>query len=80
MQPFPVNNMHSHSQPLLAYLRLLGVEPTTRGALAVGKGGDFQSAVFHLDRNGHGSLQARGAVSLDTVNGTIDGGPGKVSW
>ena len=23
MQAFPVNNMHSHSQPLLAYLRLL---------------------------------------------------------
>ena len=25
---FPVNNSHSHAQPLLAYLRLLGVEPT----------------------------------------------------
>ncbi|WP_394823056.1 GH36-type glycosyl hydrolase domain-containing protein [Pendulispora albinea] len=34
MQAYPVNNMHSHSQPLLAYLRLLGVEPTERGTLA----------------------------------------------
>src|SRR5262249_6737677 len=25
MQGFPVNNLHSHAQPLLAYLRLLGV-------------------------------------------------------
>src|SRR5512144_2271258 len=36
MQAFPVNNMHSHAQPLLAFLRLLGVEPTARGSLAVG--------------------------------------------
>jgi hypothetical protein len=28
MQAFPVNNSHSHAQPLLAYLRLLGIEPT----------------------------------------------------
>lgn len=27
MQAYPVANLHSHSQPLLAYLRLLGVEP-----------------------------------------------------
>ncbi|MEO8602628.1 MAG: hypothetical protein ABI629_08635, partial [bacterium] len=42
MQTFPVNNMHSHAQPLLAYLRLLGVEPTARGTLAVGQGGRFR--------------------------------------
>lgn len=80
MQAFPVNNMHSHAQPLLAYLRLLGVEPTPRGTLAVGKGGDFRSEVFQLDSTGHGSLQARGAVSLETINGTVNGGPGKISW
>ena len=28
MQAFPVNNGHAHAQPLLSYLRLLGVEPT----------------------------------------------------
>ncbi|MER6949664.1 hypothetical protein ABT294_37195 [Nonomuraea sp. NPDC000554] len=27
MQAYPVANLHSHSQPLLAYLRLLGVDP-----------------------------------------------------
>lgn len=27
MQAYPVANLHSHSQPLLAFLRLLGVEP-----------------------------------------------------
>jgi hypothetical protein len=27
MQAYPVANLHSHAQPLLAYLRLLGVEP-----------------------------------------------------
>ncbi|WP_433428262.1 GH36-type glycosyl hydrolase domain-containing protein [Nonomuraea sp. CA-141351] len=30
MQAYPVANLHSHSQPLLAYLRLLGVEPFRR--------------------------------------------------
>jgi hypothetical protein len=80
MQTFPVNNMHSHAQPLLGYLRLLGVEPMGRGTLAVGKGGDFQSAVFQIDRTGHGNLVARGSVTLVTSNGTVIGGPGKISW
>ena len=35
MQSFPVSNMHSHSQPVLAWLRLLGIEPTKEGTLAV---------------------------------------------
>jgi hypothetical protein len=30
MQAYPIANLHSHSQPLLAYLRLYGVEPTSR--------------------------------------------------
>jgi hypothetical protein len=33
MQAYPVANLHSHSQPLLAYLRLHGVEPTSDGRL-----------------------------------------------
>ncbi|WP_146771601.1 GH36-type glycosyl hydrolase domain-containing protein [Lentzea atacamensis] len=32
MQAYPVANLHSHAQPLLAYLRLLGVEPNADGA------------------------------------------------
>ncbi|GLY50241.1 hypothetical protein [Lentzea sp. NBRC 102530] len=31
MQAYPVANLHSHSQPVLAYLRLLGVEPLPDG-------------------------------------------------
>ena len=80
MQPFPVNNLHSHVQPLLAYLRLLGVEPTARGTLAVGKGGAFRSEVFQLDQDGRGSLHARGAVSLETIHGIVHGGPGNIGW
>jgi hypothetical protein len=33
MQDFPVGNLHAHSQPLLAYLRLQGIEPSTSGTL-----------------------------------------------
>ncbi len=80
MQAFPVNNMHSHAQPLLAYLRLLGVEPTADGALAVGGSGSFRSQVLRLGRDGHGSLSALGDVVLETRHGTVRGGPGAVPW
>ena len=80
MQAFPVNNSHSHAQPLLAYLRLLGVEPTERGTLAVGRDATFRSQVFRLERSGRGSLRARGRVGLDTTRGAVRGGPGRVSW
>jgi hypothetical protein len=80
MQAFPVNNMHSHAQPLLAYLRLLGIEPTARGTLAVGKGGAFRSRVLRVDRLGHGRLRARGPVVLETAHGTVRGGAGVVAW
>ncbi len=33
MQDFPVGNMHSHSAPLLSYLRLLGVAPQSDGSM-----------------------------------------------
>lgn len=33
MQAYPVANLHSHSQPLLGYLRLLGVEPLADGTM-----------------------------------------------
>lgn len=80
MQAFPVSNMHSHGQPLLAYLRLLGVEPTSRGTLAIGQGGDFESEIFRIDGSGHGSLRALGPVSLDTLHGPVSGGPGQIVW
>ncbi|HEV7731852.1 MAG TPA: hypothetical protein VGR62_06805 [Candidatus Binatia bacterium] len=80
MQAFPVSNLHSHAQPLLAYLRLLGVEPTTRGTLAVGSGGRFRSPVFRLEREGHGRLRAQGPVMLETARGTVTGDAGIVRW
>jgi hypothetical protein len=80
MQAFPVNNSHSHAQPLLAYLRLLGVEPTNRGTLAVGRGAEFRSRVFELATSGRGSVRPRGAVVVESSRGTVHGGPGRVRW
>lgn len=48
MQAWPVANMHSHAQPLLAYLRLLGVEPTPTGELRTGGGAEFVSQVLTI--------------------------------
>jgi len=53
MQDFPVSNMHAHAQPILAYLRLLGVCPdetghlSLQGAQASGDG-RFDSQTFHV--------------------------------
>jgi hypothetical protein len=80
MQAFPVNNSHSHAQPIFAYLRLLGIEPTARGTLAVGRGADFESTTFRLTRSGRGSLTARGRVELETARGSVAGGPGRIAW
>jgi hypothetical protein len=72
--------MHSHAQPLLAYLRLLGIEPTSQGKLAVGRGGTFESQVFRLASDGHGSASVRGPVAVETSHGNVAGGPGIVRW
>lgn len=73
MQQFPVNNLHSHSQPLLAYLRLLGIEPQPDGSLATGRGGHFESPTFSLDEDGHGRLETTGTVRLRTAHGAVEG-------
>ena len=80
MQAFPVNNSHSHAQPLFAYLRLLGIEPTSRGTLAIGAGAEFRSRVLWLARSGHGSLRTRGVVTVETVHGTVRGRSDRVRW
>lgn len=80
MQAFPVNNMHSHAQPLLAYLRLLGVEPTSSGHLAVRGGGRFRSETFRVAPDGHGRVRARGPVVVESRHETVRGGPGSVRW
>ncbi len=80
MQAFPVNNLHSHAQPILALLRALGVEPTPRGTLASGSGGRFASRTFRLDADGHGGLDALGPVVVESRHGRIAGGPGALRW
>ena len=72
MQDFPVANMHSHSQPLLAYLRLLGIAPTSHGTITVGEG-NFNSERIQLAASGHGQWTADGQVILETVHGVRQG-------
>ena len=79
MQEYPVNNNHSHAQPLLAYLRLLGVEPTARGTLATGSGGRFRSPTFRLGTDGHGGLTAVGNATVESAHGTVSG-TGALRW
>ncbi len=80
MQSNPVNNLHSHAQPLLSYLRLLGLEPLADGRLQVRGGGSWSSPTMRIDADGHGRLIAAGKVALDTPFGPVEGGPGEVIW
>lgn len=80
MQQYAFNNLHVHAQPLISYLRLLGVEPLPDGSLRVeGGAGSFRSSVFELQENGSGSLRAQGPVVLQTRRGEIRG-QGWVRW
>ncbi len=72
MQDYPIGNMHSHSQPLLAYLRLAGIAPTSRGTITVGKG-SFKSERIQVDASGHGQWTAENPVILETVHGIRQG-------
>ncbi len=79
MQANPVNNQHSHSQPLLAYLRLLGVEVTTDNRLKIGSGSAFSSPILSIREDGHGWLEAKGPVTLETLHGPVSGS-GRLEW
>ncbi|MFA5785367.1 MAG: hypothetical protein WDA71_00035 [Actinomycetota bacterium] len=82
MQAFPVNNLHSHCQPLLSYLRLLGVEPTEEGSLRVGAGtgASFASRTFEVRADGSGRLSALGPVTVENSRGKVEAGPGEATW
>lgn len=80
MQHFPVNNLHSHSAPLIAYLRLLGIGPDASGDLLIGSGGAFESEVLRLAADGHGSLRASGPMRVRSLHGVVDGGAGTIIW
>ena len=80
MQAYPVSNLHSHAQPLLAYLRLLGIEPGTGGELRTGAGATFHSSVLTLNPDGSGLLRAKGAVTVRPSTGPAITGSGTVTW
>lgn len=81
LQQFPINCLHAHAQPLLSYLRLLGVEPLADGSLRVAGGcGEFRSRTFQISADGSGSLSARGPVKLLTRDGLVTGSSGNVRW
>ncbi len=80
MQAFPVANLHSHAQPVLSYLRLLGVEARPDGSLGIGSGGSFASETFELDADGHGRLAAAGDVTLSTEHGIVRGSGEELRW
>lgn len=79
MQAYPVSNLHSHAQPLLAYLRLLGVEPGRDGELRTGSGASFDSSVLTLNADGSGQLHSKGEVTVHTATGRVTGS-GTVTW
>lgn len=80
MQAFPVGNQHSHGQPILSYLRLLGVEPTASGTLRVAGGAAFASRSFEVRADGHGWLRAFGDVTVEGPHlpGPVRGTAGEV--
>ena len=73
MQAFPVANAHAHAQPVLSYLRLLGVEPAPDGGLRTGAGAAFRSGTFQLDPLGHGRLHGVGNLTVHHAHGTASG-------
>ena len=84
MQSFPVGNLHSHGQPLLSYLRLLGVEPAADGALRVRgatteAGARFESRSFAVEADGSGRLTSVGEVTVDTGSRRVTG-TGALAW
>ncbi len=80
MQSWPVANMHSHAQPLFAYLRLLGVEPAPDGRLMAGSGAYFSSRFLTVRADGSGQLRAGGPVGVTTRDGRRYDGDGEVVW
>ena len=71
--PYPVGCLHSHAQPVLSYLRLLGVEPTPRGTLALGRGARYESKTLRLEEDGSGALTTIGPVHVEAASGPRTG-------
>jgi len=75
-----VSNLHSHARPLLAYLRLLGVEPGSAGELRTGAGASFQGQVLTLRADGSGQLNPTGEVTVHAAGGQRVARAGTVTW
>jgi hypothetical protein len=81
MQSFPIGNMHAHAQPLLTYLRLLGVGPGVDGGLTVSGGrGSWESSVLSVKADGSGSLSPIGETTVHHRNGATQSNGEKVTW
>ena len=80
MQAYPVANLHSHAQPLLGYLRLLGVEPTGDGQLRCDGGGHFESRTLTVRPDGTGRLASTGPVEVLTRHGRTGWQTGELSF
>ena len=84
-QSFPVNNMHAHAQPVLSYLRLLGVEPGADGSLLIrpgpaGPSGSYHSQRLCLNEDGSGWLDVSGQAMIRTQSGLYQGGKGRIAF
>jgi hypothetical protein len=78
MRAVPVNNNHAHSQPLLAYLRLLGIEPRADGGMNVGGVGVLETSTLKVDGRA-GRISATGSVTVHHPGGRASGF-GEVTW
>lgn len=84
-QAFPVNNLHAHSQPILAYLRLLGVEPNQEGGLDIkpsyGRSGStFSSRVLCINEDGTGWINTMGPVELSLNSSKLSSQAGRIRF
>ena len=69
-----------HAQPLLGYLRLLGVEPTGDGRLRCDGGADFESRTLLVRPDGSGRLRSVGPIEVLTRDGSAIRGTGELTW
>ena len=77
--------MHAHAQPVLSYLRLLGVEPGADGSLLIrpgpaGPSGSYHSQRLCLNEDGSGWLDVSGQAMIRTQSGLYQGGKGRIAF
>ncbi|MRI33293.1 hypothetical protein EOPP23_09890 [Endozoicomonas sp. OPT23] len=73
MQAFPVCNAHAHTNPILGYVHILGLEVTPECTLRVGKGGYFESQILCINEDGSGWIKSDHEITIESVNGKFTG-------